>query len=113
MRHCSYVRDLFLAPSEWLHGKDWFELALMAFGQGHGSTPSGLALARCVDPDSRSYAWEGFGVALGIFTPITSTLAAILPILLAGSTVAGLLIGGGVSLACILFGFLFISKQNK
>lgn len=97
---------------KWLHGKDWFELALMAFGQGHGSTPSGLALARCVDPDSRSYAWEGFGVALGVFTPVTSTLAAVLPILVSGSTVTGLLIGGGVSLACILFGTFFISKQN-
>ena len=84
----------------------------MAFGQGHGSTPSGLALARCVDPDSKSYAWEGFGVALGIFTPITSTLSAVLPILVAGSAVTGLLIGGIVSLVCILFGFLFISRQN-
>lgn len=97
---------------KWLHGKEWFELALMAFGQGHGSTPSGLALARCVDPDSKSYAWEGFGVALGIFTPITSTLSAVLPILVAGSAVTGLLIGGIVSLVCILFGFLFISRQN-
>ena len=32
-------------------GKDWFPLALMFFGAGCGSTPSGLALARCVDPD--------------------------------------------------------------
>lgn len=97
---------------KWMHKKDWFELALMAFGQGHGSTPSGLALARCVDPDSQSYAWEGFGVALGVFTPITSTLAAILPIVVSGSTTAGLLIGGGVSLVCILFGTFFLSKQN-
>lgn len=35
-------------------GKDWFPLALMFFGAGCGSTPSGLALARCVDPDVKT-----------------------------------------------------------
>lgn len=94
----------------WLK-KDWFELGLMAFGQGHGSTPSGLALARCVDPDSKVYAWEAFGVALGIFTPITSTLAAILPPLAMQSEWIVIAIGAAVTLACVLFGELFVRKQ--
>ncbi len=95
----------------WLK-KEWFELALMAFGQGHGSTPSGLALARCVDPDSRSYAWEAFGVALGLTTPITSTLAAILPPVAMQSQWIPVAIGGAVSLGLILFGELVIRRNN-
>lgn len=102
----------FVILPKWLHHKDWFELALMAFGQGHGSTPSGLALARCVDPDSRSYAWEAFGVALGVFTPITSTLAAVLPIMAMGNQWAPVILGLIVSAVCIVFGELFLKKQS-
>lgn len=94
----------------WLK-KDWFELALMAFGQGHGSTPSGLALARCVDPDSKTYAWEAFGVALGITTPITSTLAAVFPPVAMQSEWIVIGIGLAVTVACLLFGELVIKKQ--
>ncbi len=96
----------------WLK-KEWFELALMAFGQGHGSTPSGLALARCVDPDSRSYAWEAFGVALGVVTPITSTLAAVLPPLAMQSQWIVVALGGIVTLGCVVFGERFVKKQNS
>jgi ESS family glutamate:Na+ symporter len=91
--------------------KDWFELCLMAFGQGHGSTPSGLALARCVDPDHKSTNWEAFGVALGCVTPVTSALAAILPILAVQSQWIPVGIGAAVTLACLLFGELVIRKN--
>lgn len=92
--------------------KEWFELCLMAFGQGHGSTPSGLALARCVDPDHKSTSWEAFGVALGCVTPITSALAALLPILAVQSQWIPVGIGAAVTVACLLFGELVIRKQN-
>ncbi|MBO5504128.1 MAG: hypothetical protein J5969_06565 [Lachnospiraceae bacterium] len=92
--------------------KDWFELGLMAFGQGHGSTPSGLALARCVDPDSKSINWEAFGVAMGVTTPFTSTFAAILPPVAMQSQWIIVAIGGAVSLALILFGELVVRRQN-
>lgn len=93
--------------------KDWFELCLMAFGQGHGSTPSGLALARCVDPDHKAAnSWEGFGVALGCVTPITSTLAAVLPILAVQSQWIPVGIGAVVTVACLLFGELVTRRNN-
>ncbi|NCC44287.1 MAG: hypothetical protein EOM18_12100 [Clostridia bacterium] len=92
--------------------KDWFELALMAFGQGHGSTPSGLALARCVDPDSRSGNWEAFGVAMGIVTPFTSVFAAMLPAVAMRSQWLIVALGGIVTLVCVLFGELVIKRQN-
>ena len=92
--------------------KEWFELGLMAFGQGHGSTPSGLALARCVDPDSRSYNWEAFGVALGVTTPFTSTFAAVLLAVAMQSQWIIVALGGVVSLVCILFGELVVRRQS-
>lgn len=95
----------------WLK-KDWFELCLMAYGQGQGSTPSGLALARCVDADHKSESWEGFGVALGVFTPITSTLAAVLPILTTKSQLIPIVMGLVVTLVCVLFGERFLRNQN-
>lgn len=91
---------------------DWFEMCLMAFGQGHGSTPSGLALARCVDPDHKAGTWEAFGVALGIVTPITSILAAVLPILAVQSLWIPVGIGGAVTLACVLIGELVLRRGS-
>lgn len=93
--------------------KDWFELGLMAFGQGHGSTPSGLALARCVDPDSKSYTWEAFGVAMGVTTPFTSTFAAVLPAVAMQSQWIIVGIGGLVTAICILFGELVVRRQSE
>lgn len=93
--------------------KEWFELGLMAFGQGHGSTPSGLALARCVDPDSKSYTWEAFGVAMGVTTPFTSTFAAVLPAVAMQSQWLIVALGGIVTLICVLFGELVVRKQNE
>lgn len=95
----------------WLK-REWFELGLMAFGQGHGSTPSGLALARCVDPSSKSDNWKAFGFAIGVTTPFTSTFAAILPPLAMQSQWYIVALGGAVTLACILFGELVIRRQN-
>ena len=92
--------------------KDWFELAVMAFGQGHGSTPSGLALARCVDPDHRSVSWEAFGVAIGCITPFTSVFVAVWPVLAMQSLWIIVAIGGVMTLACILFGELVLRKRD-
>lgn len=92
--------------------KDWFELCLMAFGQGHGSTPSGLALARCVDPDHKSVSWEAFGVAVGVISPFTSVCVAIWPVLAMQSLWIIVAIGGVMTLACLLFGELVLRKRG-
>lgn len=95
----------------WLK-KDWLETALLFFGQGTGSTPSGLALARCVDPETRNLdAWEGFGVAVGVFSPVSSTLVAILPILAMQSAWIPIGIGAAVSVVCVLFGELVLRRR--
>lgn len=95
----------------WLK-KDWFELCLMAYGQGHGSTPSGLALARCVDPEHKSVSWEAFGVALGVVTPFTSMSAALLPIVAMQSQWIPVVIGGVATVICLLFGELVVKWRS-
>lgn len=93
-------------------GKDWFPLALMFFGAGCGSTPSGLALARCVDPDVKTENWEAFGVAQGCFVPCTSVFVAIWPVIAVNNLwiLAG--IGAAVTIVTILFNEFFVRKQR-
>lgn len=91
-------------------GKDWFPLALMFFGAGCGSTPSGLALARCVDPDVKTGSWEAFGVAQGCFVPFTSTFVAIWPVLAVKNLWILVEIGAAVSIASIAFNEILIRK---
>ena len=91
---------------------NWLETGLLFFGQGTGSAPSGLALARCTDPDTRnSPAWEGFGVAMSCFTPVTSTLVAIVPILTVQSIWYPVAIGGILTVILLVIGEKFIKKN--
>ncbi len=101
----------FILLPRWIK-KDWFELALMAYGQGHGSTPSGLALARCVDPDSKTGAWEAFGVALGVVTPFTSMFSAIIPLLAVRSIWIAVGLGLAVTVVCLVLGETVLRKAN-
>lgn len=92
-------------------GKDWFPMALMIYGAGCGSTPSGLALARCVDPDVKTESWEAFGVAQGCFVPVTSTLVAIWPVIAVSNIWILVGIGVIVSVAMILFNEFMVRKR--
>ena len=93
-------------------GKDWFPLALMFFGAGCGSTPSGLALARCVDPDVKTESWEACGVAQGCFVPCTSVFVAIWPVIAVNNLWILVGIGSAVTIVTILFNELFVRKQR-
>lgn len=93
--------------------KDWLELGLLFFGQGTGSAPSGMALGRCVDPDTKNKtAWEGFGIATGVFSPVSSVLVAVMPMLAMQSVWIPVGIGGAVTLLCLLVGELVIRKND-
>jgi ESS family glutamate:Na+ symporter len=75
----------------------------MFFGAGCGSTPSGLALARCVDPDVKTESWEAFGVSQGCFVPFTSTFVAIWPFIAVKNIWILVGIGAAVTAATIIF----------
>ncbi len=92
----------------------WFESCLLFFGMGTGSTPSGLALERCVDPEMKnSSALEGFGISVGVFSPISSTLAAILPVLAVQSFWFTIGLGVGITLVCVIFGEAVLLRNKN
>ncbi len=96
----------------WLK-KDWLELGLLFFGQGTGSAPSGMALGRCVDPDMKNKsAWEGFGIATGVFSPVSSVLVAVLPLLAVQSVWIPVGIGAVMTVLCLLFGELVLRRNG-
>jgi ESS family glutamate:Na+ symporter len=90
---------------------DWFEIVLILFGQGLGSTPTGFALARCVDPETKTTAWEAIGVAVGVFAPISSMLVAILPVIAMKSDFILMGIGIVVFTLNVILGELFLKKK--
>lgn len=92
---------------------DWFETNLIIFGQGIGSTPTGFTLARSVDPDQKTTAWEAFGVGIGVFVVISSTLVAILPLIAMKSDMILIGLGLLVALINIFLGETLIRKKKQ
>lgn len=70
-----------------------------------------LALARCVDPDNKSTSWEGFGVASGVIAPVSSTLAALMPIAAVESEWIPVVVGVVMTAICLVIGETVIRKQ--
>lgn len=61
----------FFFGKRWV-GKDWFETVLIIFGQGLGSSTTGMALGRCADPDGKTCAYDSFGVSASVMGPVAS-----------------------------------------
>lgn len=93
-------------------GENWFPLALMFYGAGLGSTPSGLALARCVDPDVKTESWEAFGVSQGCFVPFTSTFVAIWPVIAVKNLWILVGIGVAVTVVTVVFNEILLKKKK-
>ena len=92
----------------------WFESCLLFFGMGTGSTPSGFALERCIDPDMKNTgALEGFGISVGVFSPISSTLVAILPVLAVQSVWITIGIGVAITVICLIFGETVLRRSKS
>ena len=60
---------------------EWFEKGIFIFGQATGSTPTGLALVRAIDPDSVATPGEAHAVAGAVGTPFFFWVPAVLPLL--------------------------------
>lgn len=82
--------------------QDWFEKGLGSFGQSNGSVPTGLALIRCVDPNTETSAAEAMGIANSVTSPMYSTMSAIGPMILLNS----FWIFTGVGLAIFIIPFI-------
>ena len=62
------------------HRANWFEKCCGSFGAATGSVPTGLALVRCVDPDSKTDAADTLAVGNSLWAPVYGTLPALLPL---------------------------------
>lgn len=87
--------------------EDWLEKALLSFGQGTGTTATGLALVRCADPNLKSTAYEASGIGSTIILPITGTFPALMPLLIMASQTQVIGIGAGIAVICVVLGRLF------
>lgn len=60
---------------------EWLEKSLFVFGQSTGATPTGLALVRAVDPESKSSPGEAHAVQSGTIGVLVGWISALLPAL--------------------------------
>ncbi len=93
---------------------EWLEKALFVFGQATGSTPTGLALVRAIDPDSRSCAAEAHAVQSGTIGLLFSWIPALLPALATSSFPESEILFGFIP--CILFaiaGWVLFRKKVR
>lgn len=96
----------------WLD-RDWFETMCIIYGQSTGSSTTGIALGRCVDPDGRTTAYDSFGVASSIFGPVASILVAVMPLVTLRSDWVVILIGIAIMAVNILVGELVLARHKK
>ena len=57
-------------------------------------------------------AWEGFGIATGVFSPVSSVLVAVLPLLAVQSVWIPVGIGAVMTVLCLLFGELVLRRNG-
>ena len=58
-------------------------------------------------------ALEGFGISVGVFSPISSTLVAILPVLAVQSVWITIGIGALISVICLVFGETVLRRSKN
>ena len=71
---CQYLSKKF-------HRSNWFEKYIGLFGAATGSVPTGLALIRCVDPDTRTDAADTLAIGNSIWAPVYGSMPALLPMI--------------------------------
>lgn len=91
--------------------QDWFEKGIGSFGQTTGSISTGLALVRCVDPNSETSAPDAMGIANSVTAPLYSTMAAIGPLILVSSLPAFIGIGSVIFLVPFIFSLMVLAKK--
>ncbi|MBT9775145.1 hypothetical protein GPL15_01320 [Clostridium sp. MCC353] len=100
----------FVLGRHWIK-KDWFETMLIIFGQALGSSTTGLALGRCVDPETKTSAYDSFGVSAGVMGPVASLMVAVLPMLAMQSDLLVIGIGTAVVVVGFLIGEFALRKK--
>ncbi|MCH3949604.1 MAG: hypothetical protein LKE33_01515 [Acidaminococcus sp.] len=92
--------------------QDWYEKAMCAYGMGTGTSATGLALVRAMDPDAQSVAMEAHGVHNGTTALLTSTyFPAVVPMMAIANiwTAAGL--GAIYAVGAFAVGWVLLRKR--
>jgi glutamate:Na+ symporter, ESS family len=92
---------------------EWFEKACCLFGMATGAVPTGLALVRCVDPETKSSAPDAQGIASTVFTPIYGTFPAFIPVLFMTSITSVIGIGAAITFIPLIVGYILFRKRAK
>lgn len=89
---------------------EWFEKALMMYGMGTGSAPTGLALVRAVDPKMQSSAGDAHAVysTINLFSKVAP---AILPSMMLANFWSVVGLGTAITLGGILGGWFFLRRK--
>ena len=96
------------------HRDEWFEKMITNYGQCTGSTPTGLALLRCVDPKNESCAADATGVSAAVFMPVYVTMIAFGPVIALSGGGTLKLMGIGIVLTAVglILGNVFFKAKD-
>lgn len=94
------------------HRSNWFEKCCGSFGAATGSVPTGLALIRCVDPDSKTDAADTLAVGNSLWAPVYGTMPALLPLFAVSMGIfVPIWLGVAFMVVPLIFGMLFFRKK--
>ncbi len=90
---------------------EWFEKSCMAFGAATGTTATGLALVRAIDPENQSSAGDTHGVYSALMS-WKDVFIALAPVWLASGVAVTAGVGFAIMFGFAGFGFLFFGRKN-
>lgn len=94
--------------------EDWYEKAMCAYGMGTGTSATGLALVRAMDPDAKSVAMEAHGVHNGTTALLTSSyFPAAVPMLALSNVWIVIGLGMAYAVGATLIGWVLLHKRVK
>lgn len=99
--------------SKFWFGKNWFELAMGAFGQCTGSLATGLLLVRVLDPEGESYAAESISGSSTVGSFFQQPYNTIVPLLIVSTPAVMTLSTAGFLAAFLIFGTLLFGLRNR
>ena len=92
--------------------EDWYEKAMCAYGMGTGTSATGLALVRAMDPDAQSVAMEAHGVHNGTTALLTSTyFPAAVPMLALSNVGITVGLGAAYAVGATVIGWMLLHKR--
>lgn len=110
----AWVLFCFLVTARFMFKNHWFTNGIVSVGQSMGTTATGLLFAQMVDPKHKTGAVESFGYKQLLFEPFMGggiITALSMPLIIALGLPLFTAICGAISIAWMLIGVLYFSRQ--